>query len=123
MDYLAAKRLLTEKTRERFGETVTIRPMSSGRLKTVDDPSRSIQVDIPARFDFSPDLEKLGGNDRSGPMLNIAATGPTVTVPRHLMSWVPNKPDRFERATGEVWEIVRQGMDGADVFLFEVSKV
>lgn len=123
MDFAGAKRALTERTRALAGETVTIRPMKDGRLKPVEDAGRPVQTGIPVRFDFGTDTEKLGGSDRTGPLLNVERNETTVTVPKHLLSWEPDKLDRFERANGEVWEVVRPGVDGAGVMIFWLSRV
>ena len=123
MDFALAKQTLVALTRDRFGERVTIRPMVEGRIKVAADPGRAVMQDIAARFDFLPDMSKLGGSNRFGPMLPIARDNPTVTIPAHLLAWSPDKPDRIERANGEVYEIERSGGDGAGVAIFYLSKV
>lgn len=123
MDLTLAKQKLVTLTRETFGERVTIRPMLDGRMKTVADPSRAVMLDVAARFDFLPDMSKLGGSDRFGPLLPIAKDNPTVTIPSQLLTWSPDKPDRVERANGEIYEIERPGGDGAGIAIFYLSKV
>lgn len=123
MDFAQAKARLVRQSRETFGEKVTIRPMKAGRMKAVADPDRAAMNDIAARFDYSLDPTKLGGTDKVGPLLPIAEDNPTFSVPSDLLAWQPGKGDQFDRANGEIYEVVRRGSDGAGVALFFVSKV
>lgn len=123
MDFAQAKARLVRQSRETFGEMVTIRPMMAGRLKVVADPDRAVMEDIPARFDLNLDVPKLGGSDRFGPMLPVAESGPTFSMPRSLLAWPPGKGDQIDRESGEIHEIVRVGDDGAGVAIFFVSQV
>lgn len=123
MDFAQAKARLVRQSRESFGETVTIRPMKVGGLDVVADPGRAVMTDIVARFDYALDPTKLGGSDKVGPMLLIAEDNPTFTIPRGVLPWEPGKHDQIERENGEVYEIVRPGVDGLGVALFVVSRV
>ena len=123
MDFTQAKARLVRQSRETFGEMVTIRPMKAGRLKVVADPDRAAMEDIPARFDLNLDMPKLGGSDRFGPMLPVAESGPTFSMPRAMLVWPPGKGDQIDRESGEIHEIVRVGEDGAGVAIFFVSQV
>jgi hypothetical protein len=123
MDFAQAKARLVRQSRETFGEKVTIRPMKAGGLDVVADPNRAAMTEIVARFDYSLDPTKLGGSDKVGPMMMIAEDNPTFTIPRALLAWDPGKHDQIDRANGEIYEIVRPGLDGAGAAIFVVSRV
>jgi hypothetical protein len=122
MDFAQAKARLVRQSRETFGEKVTIRPMKAGELKRVADPDRAVMTDIAARFDYALEPVKLGGSDRTGPLMPISEDNPSFSIPRELLSWDPRSGDVIERASGERCEIVRAGDDGAKVALFFVSR-
>lgn len=123
MDFASAKERLVRQTRETFGEWVIFRPMKAGELKVVADPDRAAMVDIVARFDLQAGPFKLGGNERTGPLMNLAEDNPSFSVARAVLAWVPRKGDVIERVNGDRHEIIRAADDGAGVAIFFVSKV
>lgn len=123
MDFASAKARLVRLSRETFGEKVTIRAMKAGEMKMVADPDRAVMTDIVARFDQQAGPFKLGGSERTGPLMNIAEDNPSFSMPRDALAWAPRKGDVIERASGARHEIVRAAEDGSGVAIFFVSSI
>jgi hypothetical protein len=96
MDLAAIRSGLPSMTRALFGDKVTILPMIEGKMgPAVVDPARVEQVDVKARFDFAPDLEKLGGGDRNDGHAFTVSPHASVSFARADLSWLPGQGDQI----------------------------
>lgn len=124
MDIAAARSFLVHETRSRLGDVVTLHPRITGDMSDIADPDRPALTGLAGRFDIDPDLEPLGGRDRSMAPIRFAGRKCSISIPRSDMAWLPRKGDRAEvtsRPADPVYKIVRVADDRADMILLYLS--
>ncbi|WP_281978809.1 hypothetical protein [Pseudorhizobium flavum] len=130
MDFDTARTALAGLTRERFGERITITPLTKGGKMSAGavDAKRPIMTDVPARFDIGIELEQVGGGRERPEAAQAMGETASISVERAVLAWPLEQGDRVIRTdpiTGaiEEYRISRFGDAYFAVVLAYLSRV
>lgn len=130
MDFDTARTALAGLTRDRFGERVTITPMTRGVKLSGDavDPDRPVMTDVPARFDIGIELEQVGGGRERAEAVRAMGATASVSIERARLAGELQQGDRVTRTdpvTGEIqqYRISRFGEAYFAVVLAYLSRI
>ncbi len=123
MDFASVRASLPSMTRALFGVNVTILPMKEGKMgPAIADHGRDVQPDVKARFDFAPDLEKLGGGNRNDGHAYMVSPHANVSFALSDLSWSPRQGDHI-RHGNDLYRIDRPLPPLPDVILYLISRI
>lgn len=97
MDLATLRTRLPAMTRAALGERVCVVPMVEGKLAAIADAERATQVSVPARFDFAPDVEQLGGGRDVPERARVVSPHASVSFALSDLQWLPGQGDQVER--------------------------
>lgn len=129
MDLESVRSFLPSMTRERVGELVVIRPMREGKMgAAVADPERAVQLDVPGRMDFSPDIEQLGGGRERPQAARVVSAHASISFAISDLSLIPRSGDMIERSNPQTGTIERYRIHGdmhpvGGAMLFLLSRI
>lgn len=129
MDLDGIRARLPSMTREIFGDAVTVLPMAEGKMSAaVADLTREIQAGVKGRFDFSPDIEQMGGGRERPEAAHVISSHTSVSFAVADLVSLPRQGDHILRvdphtATTERYRVDRAYQPVTGVLLCFLSRL
>ena len=128
MDFHSARAQLPGMTRAMFGELVSVIPMAQGKMAEAPDTDRAVLANVPARFDFVPDAEELGGGRERLQPVSLMGEKYSVSFERKRLPYPLREGDRISRVekhsgSTEIYRVIRFGRALPAIVLAYLSRV